>query len=196
MLTWQAVDGIGLEGVRIQHAHGGLRALGRLVRPGFTASYRLLVGEDGVVQRVSLTSATVTRERHLTLNRSEEGIWLADSGSGSTQPPFGAALDVDVAFSVLYNSLPIRRLRLHRQARDEAVPMVFVSLPELEPRLVTQHYHTVSTIGADGRAVVGFSWDDFSADLVVDGEGFVHDYPGIATLAEPAAPATAHSASA
>lgn len=190
MLTWQAADGIGLEGVRVQRAHGGLRALGRLVRSDFTASYRLIVGEDGIVQRVSLTSATAARERHLTLNRSEEGIWLADSGAGSTQPAFAPAVDVDVAYSALFNSLPIRRLGLHREAAEQTLPMVFVSLPDLQPQLVEQAYRTVSTLDAADRAVIGFRWDDFSAELVVDGEGFVQHYPGIATLATPmAAPA-------
>jgi hypothetical protein len=181
MLTWQAADGIGLEGVRIQRAQGGLRALGRLVRPGFTASYRLIVGDDDIVQRVSLTSATAARERHLTLNRREDGLWLADSGSGSTRPAFDGALDVDVEFSALYNSLPIRRLGLHREPGDENVPMVFVPLPDLEPRLVTQRYYTISPL-ADGRAVVGFSWDEFEAELDVDVNGFVVQYPQIATL--------------
>jgi uncharacterized protein len=185
MLTWQAADGIGLEGVRLQRAAGGLRALGRIVRADFTASYRLIVADDGVVQRVSLTTASAARERHLTLNRSEEGIWLADSGAGSTQPAFGEALDVDVAYSALFNSLPIRRLGLHREAGDHALPMVFVSLPELEPRLAEQRYRTVSTLDAAERAVVGFSWGDFHADLVVSADGFVLDYPAVATLRTP-----------
>lgn len=184
MLTWQAADGIGLEGVRIQRAQGGLRALGRLVRPGFTASYRLIVGDDDVVQRVSLTAATAARERHLTLNRSEDGVWLADSASGSTQPAFDGALDVDVEFSALFNCLPIRRLGLHRDPQDTDVPMVFVSLPDLEPQLVTQRYRTISPLDGDGRAVVGFSWDGFDAELVVDANGFVQDYPQIATLVD------------
>ncbi|MGQ0574788.1 MAG: putative glycolipid-binding domain-containing protein [Pseudonocardia sp.] len=191
MLTWQSGDGIGLEGVRLQYAAGGLRALGRLVRADFTASYRLIVGENGVVQRISLTSAVATRERHLTLNRSEEGLWLSDSGSAGGQPAFGGALDVDVAYSALFNALPIRRLGLHREAGDETVPMVFVSLPELEPQLVEQRYRTVSTLDDAGRAVIGFSWGAFAADLVVDGDGLVRDHPGVATLvADPvAAPA-------
>lgn len=185
MFTWQAADGIGVEGVRLQRHQGGLRALGRLVRPDFTASYRLIIAEGGVVERVSLTTAVAARERHLTLNRSEDGVWLADSGSGSTQPAFGEAVDVDVEFSALYNTLPIRRLGLHREAGDEEVALVFVTLPDLETRLVTQRYHTVSTLAPapDGeRAVVGFSWDGFDAELVVDGDGFVQEYPGIATL--------------
>lgn len=194
MLTWQAGDGTGLEGVRLLLQAGGFRALGRLVRPDFTASYRLIVADDGVLQRVSITSATAARERHLTLNRSEEGQWLADSGgSGSaTQGGFDGALDVDLAHSAMFNSLPIRRLGVHREAGDELVKVVFVSLPELEVQLVDQRYHTVSTLDADGTALVGFTWDDFDAELVVDADGVVLSYPGIATRLAPTVAAPTH----
>lgn len=186
MLTWQAADGIGLEGVRLLLQNtGGLRALGRLVRPDFTASYRLIVGEGGVLHRVSIVSATGDRERHLTLNRSEEGRWLADSGSGQSGIS-GADIDVDLAHSALFNSLPIRRLGLHRGAGEATVTMVHVSLPDLAVSLVEQRYRTVSTLDEDGRALVEFAWDDFRAELVVDADGVVVSYPGVATrLATP-----------
>ena len=48
--------------------------------PPFTASYRLVVGDDGRVRRLSVTSATAGRERHLTLNRTGDGFWLLDTG--------------------------------------------------------------------------------------------------------------------
>jgi uncharacterized protein len=184
MLTWRAEDGDGLEGARLLLGPVGLRALGRIVRAqpsgGFTASYRLVVGEDGRVGRVSLTSATAQRERHLTLNRTEDGFWLTDTGSGATRTPFDGAVDVDVAYSVLFNTLPIRRLHLHRDHGDHVLPMVYVTLPELEVQLVEQRYHTVSTLDESGRAAVGFAWGSFAADLVVDADGLVESYPGVA----------------
>lgn len=164
----------------------GMRALGRIVRapehaPAFTASYRLFVDEQGVVARLSVTSATAERERNLTLNRTEDGYWLLDTGSGGSRAEFGGALDVDLAFSPLYNGLPIRRLGLHRHAGDQELPMVFVSLPSLQVELVSQRYRTVSPLGPDQRAVVGFSSGDFASELVVDADGLVIDYPGLAT---------------
>jgi len=180
MLSWQAGDGTGLEGVRLLLHRGGLRALGRLVRPDLTASYRLLVGNDGVLKRVSITSATAARERHLTLSRSEEGRWLADSGVGASQRGFDGGLDVDLAYSALFNALPIRRLGLHREPGDVLVKMVYVSLPDLEVQLVEQRYHTMSPLDGDGHALIGFTWDDFDAELVVDADGVVLAYPGVA----------------
>jgi hypothetical protein len=186
MLTWQADDGHGLEGARVLLGPGHtLRALSRLVRVGeYTASYRLVVREDGTLNRVSITTATADKERHLTLNRPEEGFWLLDTGSGGARTDFGGALDVDLESSPMFNTLPIRRLGLHKESGEHTIPMVWVSLPDLEVSMVEQTYRTIS-IGPDG-AVIEFSTEGFTAEVVVDTDGFVVSYPGIANRLAPA----------
>ncbi len=187
MLTWQADDGHGLEGARVSFAHG-FRAQGRLVRPDFTVSYRLVADEDGLVSRLSVTSDTAARERNLTMNRTGDGYWLLDAGGGSggTRAELGGAVDVDLAHSPLFNTLPIRRLGLHKKSGEHTLPMAFVTLPELEVQAVHQNYRTVSLADAeDEAAVIGFTWDDFQADLVVDDDGLVISYPGVATRLTP-----------
>ncbi len=182
MLTWQAHDGHGFEGVRVHFGTGkAFRALGRIVHAepggGWTASYRLVVRENGDVERASFTSATAARERHLTLNRTEDGYWLLDTGSGGSRTDFGGAVDLDLAGSVTFNALPIRRLDLHREVGEFTFPVVYVALPELEPSVVHQTYRVVST---GDSPVVEFRQDDFTSDLRLDGDGFVVDYPGVA----------------
>lgn len=194
MLTWQAEDGTGLEGTRLQLGSGGLRALSRIVRTDFTASYRLVVGDDGTLERLSLTSSTAERERHLTINRTDDGFWLLDTGSGSgggTRAEFGGALDVDLAHSPVFNALPIRRLGLHREAGEHTLPVVFVSLPDLKVEVVQQTYRTVEVLGDGGTATVNFRWADFTADLTVDADGMVLAYPRVATRLTPVTPAAA-----
>ncbi|HEY9416078.1 MAG TPA: putative glycolipid-binding domain-containing protein [Pseudonocardia sp.] len=186
MLTWQAGGGRTLESARVLLGAGGLRALGRAVRavpggPMFTSSYRLVVGESGEVQRLSLTTASAERERSLTLNRTEDGYWLLDTGSGGARAEFEKSVDVDVEHSPLFNALPIRRLGLHKKPGEHELPMVIVSVPTLEVRVVHQIYRTVSTLDGAGRAVVEFTQDGFSAALTVDADGMVLDYPGLAS---------------
>ncbi|HEY2204696.1 MAG TPA: putative glycolipid-binding domain-containing protein [Pseudonocardia sp.] len=186
MLTYRSEDGRFLESARVLLGNNGLRALGRSVRapddgPAFTASYRLFVNDEGVLARLSVTSATVERERNLTLNHTEDGYWLLDTGSGGSRAEFAGAMDVDLAFSPVFNALPIRRLGLHREPGDHVVPMVFVSLPTLEVRLVEQTYATVRPVGSDGRGVVRFGSGEFTRELPVDADGLVLDYPGLAT---------------
>ncbi|MCF7551693.1 putative glycolipid-binding domain-containing protein [Pseudonocardia sp. WMMC193] len=188
MLTWQAEGRPGLEGVRVHFGPGplGFRALGRIVRPDpsgdLTASYNLVVREDGTLLRLSVTAATMAAEKHLTIQRTDDGFWLLDDGSGSTRADFDGAVDLDLEFSPLFNSLPIRRLGLHREAGAVEVPMVFVSLPDLTVTTAVQEYRTVRVGAGDVPAQVGFTWEDFSADLAVDVDGFVISYPGLAAL--------------
>jgi uncharacterized protein len=188
MLTWQAEGRPGLEGVRVHFGPGplGFRALGRIVRPDpsgdLTASYNLVVREDGTLLRLSVTAATMAAEKHLTIQRTDDGFWLLDDGSGSTRADFDGAADLDLEFSPLFNSLPIRRLGLHREAGEVEVPMVFVSLPDLAVTTAVQEYRTVRVGAGDVPAQVGFTWEDFSADLAVDVDGFVISYPGLAEL--------------
>jgi len=188
MLTWQAEGRPGLEGARVHFGPGplGFRALGRIVRPDpagdFTASYNLVVREDGTLTRLSLTAATTAAEKHLTIQRTDDGFWLFDDGSGSGRADFDGAADVDLEFSPLFNSLPIRRSAAHRESVDVELPVVFVSLPDLEVSTAVQRYVTVRPGAGDVPAVVGFSWDDFTADLSVDVDGFVISYPGLADL--------------
>lgn len=186
MLTWQAEDGHGLEGARVSFAHG-FRAQGRLVRPDFTASYRLVVDEDGLLSRLSVASDTAQRERSLTMNRTSDGYWLLDTGGGAGhRADLGGALDVDLAHSPMFNTLPIRRLGLHRESGEHVLPMAFVTLPELEVTAVEQTYRTVSVAdGEQDHGTIAFSWGDFAAELVVDGEGLVVSYPGVAARLTP-----------
>jgi uncharacterized protein len=185
MLTWQAEGRPGLEGARVHFGPGplGFRALGRIVRPDpagdFTASYNLVVNEDGTLARLSVTAATTAAEKHLTIQRTDDGFWLLDDGSGSQRADFDGAADLDLEFSPLFNALPIRRLGLHREAAAVEVPTVFVSLPDLSVSTAVQEYRTVRV---GDPATVRFTWADFSADLVVDADGFAVSYPGLASL--------------
>ena len=93
-------------------------------------------------------------------------------------------MDVDLAFSPMFNTLPIRRLGLHRNPGDHVLAVAFVALPDLTVEVVEQRYRAVSTLGEGerpGEATVGFAWDAFTAELVVDAEGVVLSYPGVAS---------------
>ncbi|RZT83528.1 hypothetical protein EV383_0333 [Pseudonocardia sediminis] len=188
MLTWQSDDGVGLESARVLLNGGGFRAVGRMIRDVdgcvFTASYRLAVGDDGAVQRLVVDAASAEREKSLTINRSADGDWLVDDGSGNTRLSVGGALDVDLAFSPVFNTIPIRRLDLHREESQHTIPVAFVSLPDLTVELAEQTYRTVSAGAGGAPAVVGFSAGGFAAEITVDDDGLVLDYPGIARRAE------------
>jgi uncharacterized protein len=186
MLAWAGVDCLRLEAARVLVGERGLRATGSLVSgqqegvEAYSASYSLATDEAGVLQRLTVRTTRANGEQHVTLTRSEEGIWLVDHGQGAARTNFGGALDADLQFSPLFNTLPVRRLGLHRAAAKHDLAMVFVSLPTLEVSRVAQTYRTVS-LGEP--AVVCFSNDSFEAEITVDADGLVLDYPGLARRA-------------
>ncbi|SDO95344.1 putative glycolipid-binding domain-containing protein [Lentzea jiangxiensis] len=180
MFTWQGIHEPRLEQVRLLLSNDQrLRASGRLVAAGpdeqFNASFEVSVGESGQVTRLLLRTATVLEERQCSLSRTEDGAWLVDHGQGSKRETFNDALDVDVQFAVLFNAIPIRRLGLHREPGEHALPVVRVSLPDLSVRAVTQTYKTVSV--ADDVSVVRFKSGGFEQNIKVDANGLVVEYP-------------------
>ncbi|HEY0641528.1 MAG TPA: putative glycolipid-binding domain-containing protein [Pseudonocardiaceae bacterium] len=181
MLTWLGADSPRLEGARVMIGDRKLRATGALVAsadedgPAFSATYSVATGETGVVSRVSVRAVDAVGERQVQLHRSEEGIWLVDHGAGAERTDFEGAADVDVGYCVLFNALPVRRLGLLHTPATHELPMVRVRLPELSVHLVRQTYRSTP----DSR-VVTFTQGDFTADLTLDDNGMVLDYPGLA----------------
>ncbi|RJQ75427.1 hypothetical protein D5S17_21210 [Pseudonocardiaceae bacterium YIM PH 21723] len=187
LLTWQDPTAPRLESVRLRTGENGLRASGRLVAGTVTepetkrteahsASYELVAGGQGVLTRLLLRTTTADEERQVSVSRTEEGIWLIDHGQGVKRSAFSGALDVDVRSCVLFNALPIRRLRLHREAGTHELPVVYIDLPTLQVTEVVQEYSTVE-IREDG-ATIRYTSGEFSADLEVDSEGLLLTYPG------------------
>lgn len=181
MITWQSYGEPRLEQVRLLLSDQRLRASGRLVSAGpneqFSASFELSVGEDGTVTRLLLRTATVEEERQISVSHTDDGAWLVDHGQGAERAEFDGAVDVDVQFVVLFNSIPVRRLGLHREAGEQSLPVVRVSLPDLSVEVVRQTYRTVS-MGSES-SVVNFTSGDFSEDLTIDSQGLVLDYPSV-----------------
>jgi hypothetical protein len=91
------------------------------------------------------------------------------------------AYDVDLGGSPLTNTLPIRRLDLAHAETGVAhrLNVAWVLLPSLEVVQADQIYTSL------GGGQVRFASEDFSADLTVDEDGFVIDYPGLAKRVQP-----------
>jgi hypothetical protein len=186
MYSWAGTDGSRLEAARVSLGERSMRATGSMVAAAqqgtepYSASYALSTDESGVVRRLTVRIIRAQGEQHVTLSRSEEGIWLVDGAQGATRSAYDGALDVDLALSPLFNALPIRRLGLHRSAGEHELPVVFVALPELTVRPQNQTYRTVAL---GNPTMVSYASGTFQADLTVDSDGLVLDYPGLARRA-------------
>ncbi|NLU65379.1 putative glycolipid-binding domain-containing protein [Rhodococcus sp. HNM0563] len=179
LLTWRSLDAPRMESVRVQLSGQRIKATGRIVgaecseHPAFSASYDLVTDEDGVTRRLSVRTTMAAGERHMSISRSGEGIWMVDSGTHHQRASFGGALDVDVILSPFFNALPIRRYRLQGGADELEVPVVYVNLLDLTVQEATVIYSSA----ADGIHVLS---PVSSSSVTVDEDGFVVTYRGLA----------------
>ncbi len=181
VLTWRAPDASRMESVRIQVSGARIKAAGRIVaaatasRPAFSAYYDLQTDDVGAAKRIGLRVSAPERERQLSIARDEENMWLVSSSQGETRAAFDGALDVDMVLSPFFNALPIRRIGLHRQPDAVTVPVIYVSLPEMELTAETISYRSV-----DGDHAIEVRSPVAQTTVTVDDTGFLLTYPGLA----------------
>jgi hypothetical protein len=176
-LIWTA-EAPGFEHVRIDDGH-----------PGWTVFDSMLVRvHDGSVRRGGYTLICDKAWRTLELRimaeqapgqmvarhllATGEGQW--SDADGRPLPELEGCIDVDIAWTPLTNTLPVKRLDL-RPAEEQRIRVVYLPLPEVEPRVMEQRYTGL----ADGRVRYTSLASGFERELDLDREGFVLDYPGL-----------------
>jgi uncharacterized protein len=184
ILTWRSQDNTRIESTRIQLSGNRIKAYGRIAaaatdaHPAFSASYDLVTDDNGATNRLSLTVSLAERDRQLSISRDEENMWLITDHQGQSRDDYHGALDVDVVLSPFFNALPIRRVGLYRRADSLTLPLVYVNLPELTVGPATASY---SSSGPDSGDGIKLHSPVAETTVVVDGDGFILDYPGLAT---------------
>ena len=135
---------------------------------GYGLSYSLSVSEDGFPVRLGLS---VSGSETLLLERRRDGSWL--DGSGARLADFDGCTDLDLRFTPLTNTLPIRRLGLEVGESAE-ISAVWVNAPELTLRRVEQRY---TRLKEDVYRYENLS-SGYNSEVTVDEDGLVLDYPG------------------
>jgi hypothetical protein len=162
----------------------------------------LRVGEDGVVADGLILAApsgepirlayriecdrawrtrSVTLDRHgrerTILTRDEQGRWLVDGGE---RLDLAGCIDVDIALTPFTNTLPIRRLGLASGTAADLRVVYILPEPELTIELAGQRYTRLDT---------GYRYESgsFRADLAIDHDGLVTDYPDLWSMEPPTA---------
>ena len=182
--TWEIHETQGLETAWIILDDDGLAARGRavgLAPEPYWVSYTLETGKQQVTRRLAVTvePASDADAGSLDLLRSPDGTWSVD---GVVLADLAGALDCDLAFSLLTNTMPILRYQLHQRPGAADLVMAWVSLPDLAVHRSEQRYEHLRRT-ADG-AVVRFTAGPFTADLEVDADGLVVRYPQLGTRLE------------
>jgi hypothetical protein len=171
-----------MESVRVQLSGKRIKANGRIVaaeadtNPAFAAYYDLLTDETGATKRLGMTVTLAERERQLVVARDEENMWMITDHQGESRAAYDGALDVDVVFSPFFNALPIRRVGLNECADSITVSTIYVTLPDMSVASAAVSY---SSAGDSGEGIKVHS-PVSDTTLIVDADGFIVDYPGLA----------------
>jgi hypothetical protein len=175
-VLWTPWDGVGLEHLRLtlRSDRVSVDSLVIAAHDGqlYRVNYEVRCDVRWRVRELHITARTADTITSLTLNGDGQGHWHSPAGAPLAE--LDGCVDVDLAFSPFTNTLPIRRLALQPGDAVE-LAVVYVALPTLAPVRDGQRY----TCLAPDRYRYDSLDDDFSAELSIDADGLVRDYPGL-----------------
>lgn len=191
-VAWIKDDPIGVEFAELAIAAGRLTAKGVAIGTAplpYRLDYELETGPDFVTSRLRVTSSGEGWQRGLELGRDANGTWSASAhGDGEVDlPPAGGeppqlvdALDCDLGLSPVTNMMPILRHGLLLGGGQFELTTAWVAVPSLAVHADRQRYRHLRS--AADHHLVRFEAVDgsFAADITLDADGVVTDYPGIA----------------
>jgi uncharacterized protein len=186
-IVWKTVDGIGTEHLTVEF-DDPVRADGVVVgvvedgegKKPFRVRYRVQCDENWNVQRVEIDP--LGEATGIELEHDGDGNWTED---GESVPEFAGCRDVDIAVTPFTNTLPIRRLGWN-SGESATISVVYLDVPAMTAEAVEQRYTCLEPLDSDGGS---FRYESlpsgFTADLPVDSDGVVVDYPGLFRRAYP-----------
>jgi hypothetical protein len=180
-LMWVPEDEPGIEDVAMTHNAGGYQFSGTLIRlwegGPLKATYELECDSQWRVRRLSMNATSNTGGTHgLMLLADGDGNW--QDGESKTLTDLHGCIDVDLMFTPLTNTLPIQRLALV-PGESREISVVYVSVPVVAIRPFRQRYTRLDDADGQRRYRYESLESGFTADLAVDSDGFVIDYPAI-----------------
>jgi hypothetical protein len=179
-IYWIPWEEPGCEHLSLRPTPEGARALGLILRMldghHYHCRYELETDAAWHVRRLSLALSgdVEAGPKRLQLGSDGAGHWQVD---GAAAPELDGCLDVDIQVTPFTNTLPIRRLDL-AEGESADIRVVYVPLPALSPAPVEQRYTCLQPRGSQvGRYRYEGLFRNFAAELPVDADGLVMDYP-------------------
>lgn len=109
----------------------------------------------------------------ISIQHDPDGKWTQ---SGHIRPEWEHCIDIDISLSPFTNTLPVNRLQLPQHQRRK-LDVLYINVLKEEIKPVQQWYTRL----AEDRYLYEGVVKDFKAELLVDEDGVVIDYPGLFT---------------
>ena len=173
--TWLPDLGEGTEQFRFRVLPDGYEARGEIAATlegaPLNASYLVETDAAWITRRVRLA---VTGGSSLEIFSDGSGHWRR--ADGTALPELDGCIDPDISITAFTNTLPIRRLGC-RVGEAADIKVAYILAPELSLRVAPQRYTHLAdrTWRFHGLDI------DFTADITVDEDGFVIEYPRLVT---------------
>ena len=177
-VMWSAWEEPGLGHLRLAVRESGVVADGLVLGVAEGRPYRIAYEvRCDAYWRVRATLVSVPGEPpKVELFSDGEGNWTRPDGR--TLPYLGGCEYVDISETPFTNTLPIRKLGL-APGESAEVSVAYIDGTELQPWPEPQRYSCLEK-GSGGGLYRFLSLDGgFTADLPVDADGLVLDYPGL-----------------
>ena len=165
--------------MRLVTSDGGVVANGLVIgleagRP-FRIGYEIRCDGHWRVQEVR-AAAPDSERPVLELLTDGEGHWKRRGGE--PVPELDGCIDVDISATPFTNTVPIRRLGL-QAGESEELAVTYVRVPEVLVGAERQRYGCLEARTDSGLYRFEALPSGFTAELPVDGDGLVIDYPGL-----------------
>jgi hypothetical protein len=177
-VMWAPWEVPGLEHLRLLRSDGGVVANGLVI--GLEADRPFRIGYevrcDGRWRVREVRAAPDSGRPVLDLLSDGEGNWKRRGGEPVSE--LDGCIDVDISATPFTNTLPISRLGL-KPGESEELAVTYIRVPELLVRAERQRYGCLQARADGGRYRFEALPSGFTAELPVDAEGLVIDYPGL-----------------
>jgi uncharacterized protein len=178
-VMWTPWEELGIGHLRLVTSDDGVVANGLVIgleagRP-FRIGYEVRCDERWRAREVRAAAPDLERPV-LQLLADGEGHWK--SRGGEPIPELDGCIDIDISATPFTNTLPIRRLGLE-PGESEELMVTYVRVPELLVGPERQRYGCLEAQADGGLYRFEALPSGFTAELPVDADGLVIDYPGL-----------------
>ena len=174
MVRWTPVEGTGLEHLHIASGEDAIRirstVIGDKDGTAYGIHYEMTLDPDWTFRSVVFQSMDGVRK---TIASDREGNWV--DGDGRSLPELQGCIDIDISATPFTNTLPIRRNRDWVIGEPRRFDMAWVPADTLEPFKDGQIYTPLGDRNWLYEAADG----SFEAEITVDEDRLVLDYPGL-----------------